>query len=370
MPRKRDEPSLFGDSPIDRAMEMVPPAPVEARSHDLASSLGARVRLGTSSWSFAGWRGFVYAAGAPAAELAAHGLAAYAHQPLHATVALDRAFYETPSVDTLRALAAQVPPSFRFVVKAHQACTRPHANAEGHTLGSVTAARLHGASNAHFLNGPWARDAVVAPTVEGLGSSCGPIIFQFPPLTFGPREALRDPMQLADRLEAFLAALPRGPWYAVEARNESMVRGEAGRRFVAALAAHGAVPSVGLLPGMPGAARARVHLAEAGLDPTKQPALVVRWLLGHGLGYDEAKRLYEPFDRLAAPDPTTRAEIAALVAACTAAGGESFVIINNKAEGSAPRSIPVLAESILAARANTPIAPAPENRPCPSPPSC
>ena len=370
MPRRRDEPGLFGDSPVDRAMEVVPPAPVEAKAHAIAAALGERVRLGTSSWSFAGWRGFVYAAGAPAAELAAHGLAAYAHQPLHGTVALDRAFYETPGVDTLRALAAQVPPTFRFVVKAHQACTRPHANADGHTLGSVAAARLHGAANAHFMHGAWARDAVVAPIVEGLGDACGPIVFQFPPLTFGPREALRDELHLADLLEAFLGALPRGPLYAVEVRNESMLRAAAGKRFVAALAAHGAVPSIGLLPSMPGAARVAERLREAGLDVAAQRTMVIRWLLGHGLGYDQAKSLYEPFDRLAAPDPVARVEIAALVAACTAAGGESFVIINNKAEGSAPRSIPPLAESIVAARAK----PAPDESTeipaCPSPPSC
>lgn len=345
-------------------MEVVPPAPVDASARALAERLGDRVRLGTSSWSFAGWRGLVYAAGAPAAELASHGLAAYAHHPLHGTVALDRAFYETPSVETLRALAAQVPSSFRFVVKAHQACTRPHANAEGHTLGSVASARMHGAANAHFLNGPWAREAVVAPVVEGLGQACGPIVFQFPPLTFGAREALRDESHLADLLEAFLGELPRGPRYAVEVRNESVLRGTAGRRFTSALAAHGAVPSIGLLPTMPGAARATSRLLEAGLDAAAQPALVIRWLLGHGLGYDEAKTLYEPFDRLAAPDPAARAEIAALVAACTAAGGEAFVIVNNKAEGSAPRSIPPLAESIVAARAKSPQETGPEKNPC------
>lgn len=350
-------------------MELVPPAPIEASAHALAQSLGPRVRLGTSSWSFAGWRGFVYAAGAPAAELAAHGLAAYAHQPLHGTVALDRAFYETPGVDTLRALAAQVPPTFRFVVKAHQACTRPHANADGHTLGSVAAARLHGAANAHFMHGAWARDAVVAPIVEGLGDACGPIVFQFPPLTFGPREALRDELHLSDMLHGFLGALPRGPRYAVEVRNESVLRGEACRRFVAALRAHDAVPSIGLLPSMPGAARAAQRLRDAGLDVATRSALVVRWLLGHGLGYEEAKSVYEPFDRLAAPDPAARAEIAALVAACTAAGGEAFVIINNKAEGSAPRSIPPLAESIVAARSKTSASPTPETPACTSPPS-
>ena len=370
MPRRRDEPSLFGHSPIDRAMEIVPPAPVQARASELGRTMGAGVRLGTSSWSFPGWRGFVFAPTAPVAGLAANGLAAYAHQPLHATVALDRAFYETPDRATLQALVAQVPAHFRFVVKAHQACTRPHANADGHTLGSVAAARLHGAGNPRFLDAGWATDAVIAPLVQGLGEACGPIIFQFPPLTFGPREALRDERDLVDRLETFLGRLPRGPRYAVEVRNESLLRGEACRRFVAALTAHGSVPSLGLIPSMPSAMRAAERLREAGLDPATGSLLVIRWLLGHGLGYDEARRLYEPFDRLAAPDPAARAEIAALVAACASAGGEAFVIINNKAEGSAPRSISQLAESIVEARTKSLAAPRKESTPCPSPPSC
>lgn len=353
MARRAEQPSLFGDSPADRAMDIVPPAPVEAASRALAERLGSRVRIGTSSWSFAGWRGFVYAARAPAGELAAHGLAAYAHQPLHGTVALDRAFYETPAVQTLRALAAQVPSGFRFVVKAHQACTRPHANANGSTLGSVIEARQHGVDNAHFLQPGWARDAVIGPIVEGLGEACGPILFQFPPLVFGPREAVRDELHLADLLENFLAGLPPGPRYAVEARNESLLRGEAGRRFAAALARHGAVPAIGLLPTMPGAATVTARLREAGLDPVTRPLLLVRWLLGHGLGYEQARERYEPFDRIVAPDVAARHEIAALVAACEAAGGESFVVVNNKAEGSAPRSIPPLAESIVAARSKS-----------------
>ena len=226
MPARRDDqPSLFGDSPIDRAMERVPPMHAHADAVSLAQRLGSRVRLGTSSWSFPGWRGIVYASGAPAAELASSGLAAYAHQPLHRTVGLDRAFYETPSVGTMRSLAEQVPTDFRFLVKAHQACTRPNVGADGTTLGSVTAARELGASNPRFLNAAWARDAVVAPIVEGLGSRCGPILFQFPALVFGARQPMRDEAMLIDRLHAFLSALPRGPLYAVEVRNETLLRG-------------------------------------------------------------------------------------------------------------------------------------------------
>jgi uncharacterized protein YecE (DUF72 family) len=342
---------------MDRAMEIVPPAPTSNECRELSASLCPRIRLGTSSWSFPGWRGIVYANGAPASEIAANGLAAYAHQPLHATVGLDRAFYETPSVDTLRRLAAQVPSNFRFVVKAHQACTRPHLQVDGTTLGDVSAARTHGAGNPRFLDSAWATDAVIAPIMEGLGPACGPILFQFAHLRIGRGEALADELSLLERLDRFLQGLPRGPRYAVEFRNESMLRGEACRRLVQVLRAHDAIPGFGLIPTMPAVARQVAQLQQAGFDATTQGTMLVRWLLGHGLGYEEARSAYEPFDRLAAPDAAARHEIAALVAACAAAGGEAFVIINNKAEGSAPRSIPPLVESILKAGAKSPPVP-------------
>ena len=335
-------------------MEVVAPAPIDATHAALASDLPARVRLGTSSWSFPGWRGLVYAPKAPTASLASVGLAAYAHHPLHRTVGLDRSFYETPSERTYAELAALVPDDFRFMVKAHQACTRPNLQADGTTRGDVSAAREHGDANARFLDAAWTTDHVIAPAVAGLGARCGPILFQFPSLTLGAREAITDARHLLDRLHAFASALPRGPRYAVEVRNEALFRGDACAQFAALLRDTGLVPGLGLIPTMPSATAQARRLLDAGWDPARAPCLLVRWLLGHHLGYQEAKDRFEPFDTLAAPDASSRHEIAALVAACAAAGGESFVIINNKAEGSAPRSIPLLAESIRVAHANRP----------------
>lgn len=344
-------------------MDRVPPAPVHPDAAALAARMGEGVHLGTSSWSFPGWRGLVFSAKAPTGDLASHGLAAYAHQPLHRTVGLDRCFYETPSVETLHALAQQVPPDFRFLVKAHQACTRPNLGADGTTLGSVASARASGGANPRFLDGAWAADAVVGPVVQGLGDRCGPILFQFPALTFGSREPVRDEAALADRVHVFLSALPRGPLYAVEVRNESLLRGKAVMSLAAALSDTGTRPAIGVIPTMPSPTQAADAWRQAGADPCAG-TLVLRWLLGHGMGYEEARSVYEPFDRLAAPDPGTRAQVAALVAACTAAGGHAFVIVNNKAEGSAPRSIPPLAESIVAAASKPPIGTS--NPPCES----
>ena len=261
----------------------------------------------------------------------------------------------------MRRLAEQVPHSFRFMVKAHRRA-RVLLQADGTTMGDVAAAHRTGAGNPRFLDAAWARDAVVGPIVEGLGTRCGPILFQFAHLPIGRGQAIADEHALLDQLDRFLQGLPRGPRYAVELRNDSMLRGPSCRRFVEVLVTNGAIPGLGLIPTMPTAARATASLREAGLDPVAQPVLLVRWLLGHGLGYQQARSVYEPFDRLAAPDAASRHEIAALVAACTAAGGEAFVIINNKAEGSAPRSIPLLAESIVAERAKPPIPAEPAHR--------
>ncbi|MFM9181794.1 MAG: DUF72 domain-containing protein, partial [Phycisphaerales bacterium] len=62
--------SLFGDSPIDRAMERVPPAPLPESLRSVGARLPAHIHLGTSSWAYAGWRGLVYGARAPVSALA------------------------------------------------------------------------------------------------------------------------------------------------------------------------------------------------------------------------------------------------------------------------------------------------------------
>ena len=108
--------SLFGDA------DAVDPAGVTDDVRRLGRSLPAAIHLGTSSWSFPGWTGLVFAPrnGKPATEqvLARHGLPAYAAHPLLRTVSLDRTFYAPLTREEFAAYAAQVPEAFRFVVKA------------------------------------------------------------------------------------------------------------------------------------------------------------------------------------------------------------------------------------------------------------
>jgi len=70
-------------------------------------------------------------------------------------------------------------------------------------------------------------------------------------------------------------------------------------------------------------------------------------MLHPGLGYEEAKELYAPFDRLVNEDPGTRNDLAGLVLQALEGGLPVYVTVNNKAEGSAPVSIERLAGAIV-----------------------
>ena len=282
--------------------------------------------MGTSSWSFPGWAGLVYAGRLGADRLSRDGLSAYARHPLLRAAGIDRTFYAPLDAAGFAGHAAQVPGDFRFLVKASQLCTFPALRDGGGRGGSTP--------NPRFLDAGFARDAVVGPAVEGLGSRLGVLLFQFPPL---PRAFTLEPRRFADRLGAFLRALPRGVPCAVEIRNRELLQPD----YAAALSAAGASHGFTVHPSMPGLEE------QAALLPVEaQPALVVRWMLGHGRGYEEARALYAPFDRLVSPDPESRASIAELVARAVRAGKEGLVIVNNKAEGSSPLSVIELARAV------------------------
>jgi uncharacterized protein YecE (DUF72 family) len=320
--------SLFADA------DGVDPAPVGADMCGLAAALPARIRLGTSSWSFPGWTGLVYAAGngKPATEqmLARRGLSAYARHPLFHTVSLDRTFYAPLTTAEFAHYAAQVPDDFRFVVKAPAAITDPVVR----KAGSGEAAR----DNPTFLDAAAAASAFVRPAVAGVGPKAGPLVFQFPPLG---RRMLADVPRLSARIAAFMTMLPRGPLYAVEVRDPDLVTSA----FAAALADSGAVPCLAVHARMPS-----VDLQARAFDADTSAAgpLVVRWNLHAGRSYDDAKADYSPFNRIVEEDLPSRTALARLARTAAAAGRDVYVTINNKAEGSAPLSVEHLAAAITA----------------------
>lgn len=326
---------LFGDPPA--GAEVAPAAPsVEART--LAARLPPGLRIGTSSWSFPGWAGIVYHGRHSEAELARRGLAAYARHPLLRAAGIDRTFYAPLEARELAAYADAVPEDFRFQVKAPEAIVTAFRRPRPAGAPS-TAPAARGEPNPRFLDPDFAAEAFVGPVVEGLGARTGPLVLQFPQQ---PRADLGDPEVFAARLHDFLRRLPRGPLYAVELRDARLLT----PAYAAALADTGTCHCTNVHPRMPGPGEQRDRVPAAAGAP-----LVVRWMLGAGLRYEEARVRYAPFDRLQAPDAGSRSEIASLCAATLAAGGEATVVINNKAEGSAPLSAFALAAEVDALRA-------------------
>ena len=321
---------LFAEAPwVPRPPRLPEAAASSADMLGLGARLPAAVRLGTSSWSFPGWTGLIYAHEASQLQLARDGLPAYARHPLLRTVGIDRTFYGPVPAETFRGWAEAVPAEFRFLAKAHEEVTL------GHFPHRPRYGVKKGERNPRFLDAGYAVDAVVAPFVEGLGAKAGPLVFQFPPQDVAP---LGGAQRFVERLHAFLAALPKGPLYGVEVRNRELLS----KDYADALSAAHVVPVLAAWGPLPGV------LAQAEwTGALKGPALVVRWMLHPGLGYEEARELYAPFDRLVQEDVPTRTAIAVLAVEAFQSGRPVYVTINNKAEGSAPVSAERLAQAVV-----------------------
>ena len=345
MTARRDPPSLFELEQPPGPRQGPAPVPPNEELLRLGRLLPEGVHLGTSSWSFGGWQGIVYAHTHTDAELAREGLPAYAAHPLLRTVSIDRGYYQPLAVAEYARYAAQVPDSFRFVVKAPARYTDAVLRAEG---------GLPERSNPDFLDATACAEQFVLPAIEGLGVKAGPLLLQCAPL---PREALRGEaaIKLVERIGAFLDALPSSgahgrPLYAVELRNPELLT----PRFVRMLRQHGARLCVGIHPRMPDAIRQSAALRAMDHDAGAHDEawrlagpLVIRWNLHAGLRYEGAKNRYAPFDRLVDPDLVTRGALSHLVHVALRSAQPAYVIVNNKAEGSAPLSCIELAHAIV-----------------------
>lgn len=312
------------------------PAPADTALLRLAAALPAGLHLGTSSWSFPGWRGIVWDDDYAETKLARQGLGAYANHPLLRCVGIDRSFYAPLALADYQRYASQVPAHFRFVVKAPSlVCDATVRNDKGQGV----------SANPCFLDATLAVDKFVTPCLLGLGDKAGALVFQFSPL---PSEWLGTGHRFAERLGEFLSALPplprspsgTGPCYAVEIRDATLLT----PRLIKTLRQAGVRYCLGLHARMPNAARQAAALAL--LDEQAAGPLVVRWSLNSAHRYEQAKAKYAPFDKLVDPDPDTRRVLATLAAHYARAGQPVYLVVNNKAEGSSPLSCLKLAEAV------------------------
>jgi uncharacterized protein YecE (DUF72 family) len=141
-----------------------------------------RLSVGTSGFSYAGWKGPFYPA-----DLAAPEMLAYYAGRLPA-VEINNTFYRMPRRSVLEAWGAQVPEHFRFAVKATQRITHRKRLADV-------------AEETRYL----------LDVTRALGDRLGVLLFQLPPN-----------LKLdLERLDRFLELLPAGTRAALEFRHAS-----------------------------------------------------------------------------------------------------------------------------------------------------
>jgi uncharacterized protein YecE (DUF72 family) len=308
---------FFDDRP---ARGKVAAAPVSDEVRSLAGHLPHGVRFGTSTWSFPGWQGLVYGGDYDETKLSREGLSAYAHHPLLRSVGVDRSYYRPLDDKTLLRMASAVPTDFKFLLKAHAALMLPKSARRPDYLAGVSDV---------FLDSTYASRNVIEPALRQLGEKLGVILFQFSPL--GDR-VLRYRKELLERLEVFLAALPSEAQYAVEWRDATLLGPDLADVLARCKVAHGYAGH----PRMP-------QIDEQVSFDRGEGPLVIRWLLRRDRVYEDARMTYAPFDRLLEPDADSRRGILSLLHGAVGQGREAIVIVNNKAEGSAPLSVLQLA---------------------------
>ena len=299
------------DSPLDTRF---------AALRETASRLSPHVRFGTSSWSFPGWSGLVYAKSRTERWLSREGLREYVRHPLLRTVGIDRSYYARIPDDDLRRYADQLPDGFPCCCKAPASVTS-----------AVVPERGSKEANPHFLSAGLFIDDLLEPVSRAFAGHAGPFVLQFPPMLH--RSGL-EPTVFIDALDEFLFALPREFSYGVELRDTALLT----PAYARVLIRHGAGHVYNLWTAMP----MPVEQADA-LPPETMPFVMVRLLLRPGTTYHERRELFEPFDRIVSPFEQMRDEVTGILARAVARAIPAYVLVNNKAEGSAPLTIEALA---------------------------
>ena len=297
---------------------MTTPTPVDFAA--LARRIPPMVRFGASSWNYPGWGGLVYHRTYEGRGTPARMLEEYSRFPLFRTVGIDSSFYAPPTDEVLRSYAENLPPGFPCVSKVWNQVTV-------HTFSKAQDPARAGKANPDFLGPEVFLEAVLEPYQRHFADHMGPFVFEFQAIGRGSGIT---PEGFADRLDEFFTALPREAMYAVEIRNEEFLT----PMYFAVLREHGVahvfnswtrMPPIGAQLDLPGSMTGSF--------------LVARALLRPGRTYDEAVDAFAPYDRIQDPSPDLRNDLVRLIETAIRTRIPAYLLVNNRAEGSAPLTV-------------------------------
>jgi uncharacterized protein YecE (DUF72 family) len=295
------------------------------------SSLAARgVYVGGSSWKYEGWLDQIYSRsryltrGKFSKKLFEEScLGEYA--TVFPAVCGDFSFYQFPSEAFWAKLFRQTPETFRWGFKVPEQIT-----VESWPVHPRYGA-LAGLENPTFLDAGLFEQGFLK-TIEPWRRQVGVLIFEFG--TFR-QKTFETVGQFAARLDAFLERLPAGWRYAVEVRNADFLAAP----YFDCLRAHNVTHVYNAWTRMPGIDE---QIAIPGSSTSDM--IVTRALLRRGRPYEDAVRMFSPYDRVQEMNEPVRQGLRELIDVALVDGRPAFVFVNNRLEGNSPGTIIAITE--------------------------
>jgi uncharacterized protein YecE (DUF72 family) len=301
----------------------------------LAALAQQGVYIGTSSWKYAGWRGMLYDESryvwrGKFAESRFERECLDEYAQVFKTVCVDAAYYKFPDPRYLEGLAAQVPEDFLFGLKVTDEITiKKFTNLPRF---GARAGKLNG----NYLNADLFANAFLK-RCEPFKPHVGILIFEFSKFYPTDYQHGRD---FTAELDKFFSQLPTGWPYGIEVRNKHFLHPE----YFALLKQHGITHVFNSWADMP-----PVNEQMAAEGSRTNPALcAARFLLKPGRKYEEAVKLFAPYEKTKEPNPEARASGAALIKEGRSAGPQrkTFIYVNNRLEGNALETINAMVEGV------------------------
>jgi uncharacterized protein YecE (DUF72 family) len=303
-------------------------APAFDRDHlqQRLRELSARnIRIGGSSWKYEGWLDQIYTRD----RYSTRGRLSRKHFEQHSleeyvtvfpTVCGDFAFYQFPAIEYWARLFRVTPPSFRWGLKVPEQITV--AEWPMHMRYGDLAGQL----NPSFLDMHLFEQSFLAPLSQWR-QLVGVLIFEFGALQGRQFGGVRE---FARVIDIFFSKLPRGWRCAIEVRNPQLLAPV----WFDTLRAHEIAHVYNAWTGMPDLSE---QISMPGSRTTDM--IVARAINRRGRSYEEAERMFLPFDRLVEINEPARQGLRRLIDIAAVDEQPAYLFVNNSLEGNTPGTI-------------------------------
>jgi len=300
---------------------------------EAARKLPTNIRFGTSTWTYPGWKGLVYFNDYKSEKaFKLDTLREYSAFPWFRTVGIDSFFYGPPKPQTLVEYAKRVGEDFLWVSKVWERLTIPLFPKHPRY------GKFSGLANPDFLNAEVFVKSVLEPYRSAhVLPHTGPFVFQFPHIA----KRFMDLGQFLSKLDLFLAALPKEFRYSLEIRNPEYLLAP----YFETLNAHGATHCFNHWHLMPPLHEQMKAAAEAG--GLQADFYVARILTPKNVSYEQAVKMFEPYDTIKVENPEMRKDVLRLIRRAMETKRSAFVIVNNRAEGNSPMTINAIGKEFV-----------------------